>query len=169
MSAPIDLFRRVTTGVYVVGVTDEGRSNAFTAAWVTQVSFEPLLVALSVNRKNASYALLKHSGTFVLNVLRRDQLDLARHFGTQSGSEVDKLAGYRWRRGSLGAPILQDAAAYLECRMTGATSAGDHEVVLARAIRGEVMDNTAEVMVYAQTGNLDGSSELYPASFEKGT
>jgi flavin reductase (DIM6/NTAB) family NADH-FMN oxidoreductase RutF len=169
ISAPIDLFRRLTTGVYVVGVAHGGRSNAFTAAWVTQVSFEPLLVALAVNPKNLSYALLKQSGAFVLNMLRRDQLELARHFGTQSGRERDKLSGQRWRLGTLGAPILQDAAAYLECRMTGATPAGDHELVLGRAIRGEVIDDTAEVMVYAQTGDLDGSSELYPRSFEKGT
>jgi flavin reductase (DIM6/NTAB) family NADH-FMN oxidoreductase RutF len=168
-SAPIDLFRRLTTGVYVVGVAHEGRSNAFTAAWVTQVSFEPLLVALAVNPENLSYSLLKQSGTFVLNLLRRDQLDLARHFGTESGRKLDKLAGQRWRPGSLGAPILQDAAAYLECRMTGATFAGDHELVLGQAVRGEVMDDTAELMVYAQTGDLDGSSELYPPSFEKGT
>ena len=165
--APIDLFRRLTTGVYVVGAAHEGQHNAFTAAWVTQVSFEPMLVALAVNPQNLSYSLLKQGGTFVLNMLRRNQLDLARHFGTQSGRNLDKLAGQRWRPGSLGAPVLQDAAAYLECRITGVVAAGDHELVIGRAIRGEVIDDTAEMMVYAQTGDLDGSSELYPRSFEK--
>ena len=43
---PLDLFRRLTNGVYVVGVADGPRRNAFTAAWITQVSFEPLLIAL---------------------------------------------------------------------------------------------------------------------------
>jgi flavin reductase (DIM6/NTAB) family NADH-FMN oxidoreductase RutF len=168
-SQPIDLFRRLTTGVYVVGVAYEGRHNAFTAAWVTQVSFEPLLVAISVNPKNLSYSLLKQSGRFVLNMLRRDQLDLARHFGTQSGRELDKLVGQRWRPGTLGVPILQNAAAYLECHITGALAAGDHELVLGKAVGGEVIDDTAEVLVYAQTGDLDGSSELYPRSFERDT
>lgn len=169
VSAPIDLFRRLTTGVYVVGVAYQGRQNAFTAAWVTQVSFEPLLVALAVNPKNMSHSLLKQSGTFVLNMLRRNQFDLARQFGTQSGRELDKLVGQRWRPGTLGAPILENAAAYLECRITGATPAGDHELVLGEAVGGEVIDDTAEVMVYAETGDLDGSSELYPRSFAKGT
>ncbi len=58
MSAPIELFRRLSTGVYVVGVAHEGRANAFTAAWITQVSFDPLLVALSVNPQNFSHSLL---------------------------------------------------------------------------------------------------------------
>ena len=168
VSAPLDLFRRLNTGVYVVAVAYEGRQNAFTAAWVTQVSFEPLLVALAVNPKNLSYSLLRQSETFVLNMLRRNQLDLARHFGTQSGRELDKLRGQRWRPGILGAPVLKDAAAYLECRITGATSAGDHELVLGEAVGGEVIDDTAELLIYAQTGDLDGSSKLYPPSFERG-
>ena len=169
ISTPIDLFRRLTTGVYVVGVAYEDRQNAFTAAWLTQVSFEPLLVALAVNPKNLSYSLLKESGAFVLNILRRDQLDVARHFGTRSGRELDKLAGQRWRPGTSGAPILLNALAYLECRIINAVAAGDHELVLAEAVDGEVIDNTAEVLGYAQTGDLDGSSELYPRSFEKRT
>ena len=40
-----ELFRRLSTGVYVVGVAAGERRNAFTAAWLTQVSFDPLLVA----------------------------------------------------------------------------------------------------------------------------
>jgi flavin reductase (DIM6/NTAB) family NADH-FMN oxidoreductase RutF len=102
-------------------------------------------------------------------VLRREQLDLARHFGTRSGKEMDKLAGQRWHHGALGAPVLDQAAAYLECRITGWTPAGDHEIILAEAVGGAVIDDTAEPMSYAQTGDLDGSSALYPGSFEEGS
>jgi flavin reductase (DIM6/NTAB) family NADH-FMN oxidoreductase RutF len=165
MSAPVELFRRLSTGVYVVGVAHRGRANAFTAAWVTQVSFDPLLIAISVNPENYSYSLLKQSNVFALNVLGQDQLDLARHFGTQSGKDLDKLAGHRWHPGALGVPVLNDAAAYLECRITGSTPAGDHEIIIAEAVGGGVIDDTAEPMSYAQTGDLDGSSELYPESF----
>ena len=70
---PAAVCRRLTAGVYVIGVAHGGRANAFTAAWVTQVSFDPLLVALSVNPSNASYPLLTGSGVFVVNVLRAGQ------------------------------------------------------------------------------------------------
>jgi flavin reductase (DIM6/NTAB) family NADH-FMN oxidoreductase RutF len=169
MSAPIELFRRVSTGVYVVGVAYRGRMNAFTAAWITQVSFDPLLVALSVNPKNLSYSLLTKSGVFVLNMLKQDQLELARHFGTQSGADLEKLAGHRCRPGTLGAPILENAAAYLECRVMKSITAGDHEIVVGMPVGGEVIDDTAELMMYAQTGDLDGSSKLYPRTFEQRT
>jgi flavin reductase (DIM6/NTAB) family NADH-FMN oxidoreductase RutF len=162
--SPIDLFRRLSTGVYVIGVSHNGRSNAFTAAWVTQVSFDPLLLALTVNPENFSHSLLRESGVFAINVLKRGQLELARHFGTQSGRDVDKLAGQRWRRGELGAPLLADAAAFLECRIVDVMTVGDHELVAGRPVAGRVLDQSAEVMTYAETGDLDGSSELYPSS-----
>ena len=165
MSPPIELFRRLTNGVYIVGVNHGRRSNAFTAAWLTQVSFDPLLIALSVNPDHFSYALLQESGVFTINVLRRGDLDLTRHFGTQSGRNADKLAGRRWRSGSLGAPVLEEAIAYLECRVMGSIPAGDHELVLGRAVAGAVIDDTASPMRYAETGDVDGSSELYPAIF----
>lgn len=165
MSVPIDLFRRLTNGVYVIGVAHNGRSNAFTAAWVTQVSFDPLLVALSVNPENFSFSLLQPSGVFVINVLRAGQMDLARHFGTQSGGQVDKLTGQRWRAGRLGVPVILDGAAYLECRVFGTVPAGDHELVLGHVVGGEILDDTADPMTYAETGDVDGSSALYPPSF----
>lgn len=47
------LFQRLTQGVYVVGVAHGEVRKAFTAAWVMQVSFEPLLLALSINPHHA--------------------------------------------------------------------------------------------------------------------
>ncbi len=141
------------------------RSNAFTAAWITQVSFDPLLLSLSINPEHFSYPLLKESGLFTVNILRQGQLDLARHFGCQSGRSTDKLAGQRWRPGQLGAPVLLDAAAYLECRVAGTTPAGDHQLVLGQVAAGGVLDPDASPMLYSETGDLDGSSALYPREF----
>lgn len=163
--APLDVFRRLTTGVYVIGVAHAGRTNAFTAAWLTQVAFDPLLVALSVNASSASYPLLTGSGAFVVNVLRAGQIDLAARFGTHSGRDVDKIAGVRWRAGQFGAPVLSEAAAFLECRVTATIPAGDHVVVLGEALDGAVFADDAVPLRYDETGNIDGSAALYPESF----
>jgi flavin reductase (DIM6/NTAB) family NADH-FMN oxidoreductase RutF len=166
--APVELFRRLTCGLYVVGVAHEGRRDAFTAGWITQVSFQPLLLALSINPEHASYPLLVAGGEFTVNVLRRGQFELARRFGTLSGRDTDKLAGQRWAPGPAGAPILLDAAACLECRVTDRHSAGDHELVVAQVTGGRLLDPAAPPMTYAETGNLDGSAELFPSSFDQG-
>ena len=157
------VFRRLTVGVYVVGVADGGRRDAFTAAWVTQVSFDPPLLVVSVNPQNASYAVLRASGCFTISALKRGQLEIARRLGTRSGREEDKLADVRWSPGASGAPILDDALAYFECDVTTSLPAGDHVLVVGRVIDGRILDADAVPMTYAETGDMDGSSGLYRA------
>jgi flavin reductase (DIM6/NTAB) family NADH-FMN oxidoreductase RutF len=163
---PLALFRRLTNGVYVVGVAHDGRANAFTAAWITQVSFDPPLLALSIHPDHASYPMLTASAAFVVNVLAGDGLPLAERFGTRSGRETDKLAGVGWRPGTTGGPILVEAAAHLECRVVESLVAGDHRLIVARVVGGEVHDGAATPLRYAETGDLDGSSALYPPAFD---
>jgi flavin reductase (DIM6/NTAB) family NADH-FMN oxidoreductase RutF len=57
-----------------------------------QVSFDPLLLALSINRYHSSYELLKQGRAFSVNVLKKDQLELAAHFGRPAGP---KKVGHR--------------------------------------------------------------------------
>jgi len=159
------LFRRLTLGVYVIGVAHDAQRDGFTAACVVQASYDPLLLAASVNPQHASYALLHASGGFVVNVLKSGSLDLARRFGTRSGRDVDKLAGISWRPAAGGAPVLDDALAYFDCRVAGTLPAGDHELVVGRVVGGEILDPDAQPMTYAETGDLDGSSALFPSHF----
>jgi len=158
------LFHRLSYGVYVVGVAAGDRRDGFTAAWVMQASFDPLLLALSINSSNASYELLHAGGGFTVNVLKQGQLELARRFGTRSGRNEDKLAGIRWRPGRTGAPILEQALAYFDCELAGRHRAGDHELVLGRVVDGKIFDPGAAPLTYADTGDMDGSAELYPTS-----
>ncbi len=159
------LFRQLTLGVYVVGVAHGEQRDAFTAAWIMQISFEPLLVALSINPQHASYPLLAKSRTFAVTVPKQGQLELARHFGTQSARDVDKLTGIPWQPGRSGAPVLQAGLAYFDCEVTASMQAGDHELVLGRVVEGQILEPGAAPLVYADTGDMDGSSRLYPAAF----
>ncbi|HLF96714.1 MAG TPA: flavin reductase family protein [Methylococcaceae bacterium] len=158
------LFGTLTHGVYVIGVAAGETRNAFTAAWLMQASFDPPLLALSINPQHSSYRLLKDSGAFSVNVLKRSQTDLAGHFGQPAS--VDKLASITWQAGlKTGTPILDGALAWFECRVEGEYLAGDHVVVVGRVVDGGVRDASAEALNYRDTGNLDGAAVLFPASF----
>jgi flavin reductase (DIM6/NTAB) family NADH-FMN oxidoreductase RutF len=165
MSDLAALFHRLTFGVYVIGVSDGERRDAFTAAWVMQASFDPLLLALSINPDNASYPILHAGRSFTVNVLAEGQLALARRFGTTSGRDEDKLAGVSWHPGRRGAPILEEALAWFECELQSSLAAGDHELVLGRVTDGGIHAPDAKPMAYADTGAMDGSSALYPEGF----
>ena len=158
-----DLFKQLTHGVYVIGVGREGRRNAFTAAAVMHVSFDPLLLALSVHPHHASYQMLKEGGVFSVNVLRADQQDLARHFG--SPASTDKLAAVPWHVECTGAPLLDDVPAYFECTFNHECPAGDHRLIVGQVVGGAWLDHSATPMNYRDTGDMDSSSRLYPDRF----
>ncbi len=155
-----ELLRCLTQGVYIVGVGRENAVNAFTAAWVMQVSFKPTLLALSISPQHRSYALLKDSGAYSVNVLGAGQAELAQHFG-QSGL-ADKLGAVPWHKGSLGVPVLDAVPAWLECQVMQELPAGDHVLVVGRVVAGEVRVQKPQLLTYAETGTMDESVQLYP-------
>jgi flavin reductase (DIM6/NTAB) family NADH-FMN oxidoreductase RutF len=159
----VSLFKSLTTGVYVVGVAHGDLRNAFTAAFVMQVSYDPLLLALSINPNHSSYGLLKEGGAFSVNVLKRGQLELAAHFGEHASA--GKLGSIAWRPGRTGVPLLQLSLAWFECQVIDEHPAGDHVVVLGKVIDGRLLDSKAEPMIYGETGAMDGAGALFPAGF----
>jgi flavin reductase (DIM6/NTAB) family NADH-FMN oxidoreductase RutF len=152
----------ISLGVYVVGVCDGRGTNAFTASSVVPVSFKPVMVAVAVGTDHASRPTLHAGRAFTINVLKRDQVDLASHFGRVSGRVANKLGGVRWRPGVSGAPILLDALAYIECELASGVVAGDHELVVGRVIDGGVLAADELPLLYRDTRNLDGARDLYP-------
>ena len=163
MSAIAQLFRQLTHGVYVVGVAHGSECNAFTTAWVMQASFDPLLLALSINPEHTSYPLLITSGAFTVNVLRQDQMTLAAHFA-QPRCE-NKLGGIDWSQKRTGAPVLAECLAYFECVVASRCAAGDHEIIVGRVIDGSLLNEGIPPLEYRDTGDLDGSSRLFPETF----
>ena len=153
-----NILQHITQGVYVVGVADGDKTNAFTAAWVMQVSFSPVLLAISINPEHYSYQLLKKGSVCSVNVLSQEQSHFAEHFG-QSGIS-DKMAVGTWAAASTGAPVLQESLAYFDCKVSHETSAGDHQLVICEVLEARKL-NVGAAMLYGDTGRMDKSNELY--------
>ena len=162
----VALFRKLTLGVYVIGVTDGRVRDAFTASSVTQVSYRPLMLSLAINPEHAAYPLLMASRTWTVNVLRDNQIELARRFGTASRPGLDKMQGMTWGAGRQGAPFLISALAYFDCSLAAEYPAGDHRIVVGHVTNGKLFAGQAHPLGYADTGNLDQSADLYPSQFE---
>jgi flavin reductase (DIM6/NTAB) family NADH-FMN oxidoreductase RutF len=141
----------------VIGVTDGTYQNAFTAAWVMQVSFNPLLLAISINPEHYSYQLLQAGGVCTVNVLGQEQYAIAEHFGH---SDKDKMVGFQWHIDKTGAPILSESLAYFDCEVSHYSDAGDHKIAICKVISAARL-NEGCPLLYSQTGDMDGSRELY--------
>ncbi|KAF3983614.1 MAG: flavin reductase [Methylococcales symbiont of Hymedesmia sp. n. MRB-2018] len=152
------LMKNITHGVYLISVKSRQQQNAFTAAWLMQVSFNPLLICFSINPQNRSYKLLKESGVCCISVLNNAQFIEADHFG--HSNITDKMQGFNWLETKIGLSALTDSLAYIECRVDHYSAAGDHQLVICEVINGAVLNHQTP-MLYNDTEDMDKSSQLY--------
>lgn len=131
--------RMIPYGLYVL-TADDGKGNvaAATINFVTQSSFAPPLVTLGVKVDSGAYAILKQTGAFALNVLGKDQKGAAFAFFKPAKVEGDKISGMAFTKGTVGAPLLSDAPAAVECRVKKIVEEGDHHVVVAEVVEAHV-------------------------------
>lgn len=125
------------TGVTVVTGRDEEGAFGLTVNAVSAVSLEPTLVLVCLAWSSASLDRILESGAFAVNVLRAGDEGLARRFSR--GSRSDRFREIEFRTGTGGAPLLDRALAWLDCRVWRVHEAGDHAVVV-----GEVLDCDAD-------------------------
>ncbi len=143
--------RSIVHGVYVIGVRDGEKLNAFTATWVTQVSFEPPLVAAAIRKGSLSLQMIEKSRVFVINFLATGQKTIAQHFLKPAHLGGDKLEGVPYKAGVTGAPVLDEAVAYVECRVKEIHPGGDHAIVVGEVVEAGVQ-REAEPLMLKETG-----------------
>ncbi|MDQ6660934.1 MAG: flavin reductase family protein, partial [Chloroflexota bacterium] len=109
--------RTFTYGLYAVSCAEGNEVNAFTANWLTQVSFEPPLVAVSVENNSKSLPMIERSRVFTINVFRTGDRELSAELGKSALKYPDKLAEISYEKGANGCPILRDALAWVACEV----------------------------------------------------
>ena len=126
--------RLFTYGLYAVSCAHDGDANVFTANWLTQVSFEPPLVAVSVENASASLPLILASGLFAINVFATGQRDLAGALGKSRLRAGDKLGGVPHTLSANGLPLLSETLGWVECRVGDHLVTGDSTLVVGEVI-----------------------------------
>src|SRR5215218_5482270 len=117
LGAKKTVLRQFTYGLYAVTATYDGDRGVFTANWLSQVSFEPPLVALSVELDSSTLALIRASGRFTICPLVEGQKELAGGLGRPRSKSGDKfetmnLAVTTTEQGDL---ALRDSLGYVTC------------------------------------------------------
>lgn len=128
------VLRIFTYGLYAVSCADGGEVNAFTANWLSQVSFEPPLVAVSVENETKSLPMILRSRRFIINVYHQGDRELAGQLGKSALKHPEKLAGVEYTPGPGGIPILRAALAWVVCEVRHTVEAGDSTLIVADVV-----------------------------------
>jgi flavin reductase (DIM6/NTAB) family NADH-FMN oxidoreductase RutF len=130
--------RLFTYGLYAVTTGALDDVGIFTANWLGQVSFEPPLVAVSVENDSYSLPLIQRTGYFAITVLAAEQRELAGALGKPHSRAPQKAIGLALVAGQTGCPLLTEGLASVECVVEGQLAAGDSTVMLGRVVNAVV-------------------------------
>jgi flavin reductase (DIM6/NTAB) family NADH-FMN oxidoreductase RutF len=147
------VLRQFTYGLYAVSAQHAGERGIFTANWLSQASFDPPLVMVSIERDSWTLGLIRQSGRFVVSTFAAGQRDLAGALGKPRSRAGDKFAalGLRVVETATGDPALADALGYVVCRVLSETPAGDSVLLLGEVIEARVL-NEGEPLTMRDAG-----------------
>jgi flavin reductase (DIM6/NTAB) family NADH-FMN oxidoreductase RutF len=131
----------MTYGIYGLTTFYKDEINGMIASWVSQVSYDPLLIMVAVHQSRYSHHLIEQSGCFALHVLHRDQAEFLNRF--KGFGPQEKFAGLRWQRGATGCPVLEDCLAYFECRVKSQYAPGNHTLFCGEVMASQVFSEGA--------------------------
>ena len=139
------IFGRFATGVTVVTTRIGETFHGMTANAVTSLSLDPPLVLVAVDRRAGMHAALHAGQCFALNILDDTHEPLSRRFAASGPKEFGDLA---LTSAVTGAPILTEALAWADCRITEVLPGGDHDIFIGEILAGGHREDGRPLLYY---------------------
>jgi flavin reductase (DIM6/NTAB) family NADH-FMN oxidoreductase RutF len=153
-----EAFGHFPSGVIAIAAEVDGARVGLAASTFVPVSLDPPLVSFCLADSVSAAPAVARATTVAVHVLHHEQEAAARTFAT---SGIDRFAAHgAWTPGPDGVPLLDGVAARIVCRIDRRVRAGDHTIVLATPIAGDLHgDAAATPLVYH-----DGAYTHLPAA-----
>jgi flavin reductase ActVB len=137
-----DLFRavlgRFASGITVITARDEqGTPHGMTVSAFSSLSLSPPLILVCIANDATMAPLIARTDTFAVNILSAGQEAVSRRF---AGKVDDRFAGIGYHEGDLGAPILEEVLAWMQCRIVARHEAGDHVIVVGQVEQASAIE-----------------------------
>jgi flavin reductase (DIM6/NTAB) family NADH-FMN oxidoreductase RutF len=129
------VLRLLSNGMYVLTSRTKKQFGAATVTWVSQASFKPPLLMVALRKDGSVYSCVVESRAAVLHVLDTGQQDIAQKFFAPTEEIHGLLNSEPYSEGTIGAPVLKNLGAYLECKVLEVLEKqGDHAIVVFEVI-----------------------------------
>ena len=133
---------KLTYGVYLLSANDGKRDNGCVINTAVQVANSPTRISIAVIKDNLTHDMIQASGQFNLSAISEDApFELFKHFGMQSGRDVDKFADFKEvSRSENGLYYLNKwANAFMSLKVVASVDLGSHTLFIGELVDGEVL------------------------------
>ncbi|MCS6849388.1 MAG: flavin reductase family protein [Anaerolineae bacterium] len=123
------VMRRWASTVTIITTKAGDMIYGLTATAFSSLSVNPPEVFISINKQTRTHPLIEQGGVFCVNFLAPEMIHISDRFAGRRPNE-ERFQDVRYRAEATGAPVLDDAIAYLDCTVARALDAGDHTIFI---------------------------------------
>jgi flavin reductase (DIM6/NTAB) family NADH-FMN oxidoreductase RutF/rubredoxin len=141
---------KLSYGMCIVSAQKDAKISGCIVNTVFQVTPEPPMIAVSVNKQNLTWDYISASRRFAVSILAEDTpMPFIGRFGFRTGKNFNKFEGVKYKTGQNGSPIILDnAIAFIEAEVINSVDVISHTLFIAKVVACQTLDETKPAMTY---------------------
>lgn len=142
------------SGVSVVSTRVDGLAYGMTVSSFSSLSLDPPLILVCIANTNRMCELAESAGGFTVSILERSQEAASNAFagtGREPSATLDPDGQVAEASTAAGLPVVDHAAAWLDCALHSVIVEGDHTILCGR-VREARADPGARPLLYYRRG-----------------
>lgn len=142
---------KIPNALVLVGSASGDEWNGMTASWVTQLSMEPVLVGVGIDNKSLTRRLIGEGGSFSVNLWSAEDTRTFVKFSKPAERDGNTLNGRPVRAATTGAPVFDEAVAWMDCEVRHTIDMGTHTLFVGEVVDAAIRDDEARVAAMSDT------------------
>ncbi len=134
---------KISNALALVGSKAGERRNAMTTTWVTQLSMDPVLIGIGVENDSVTHGLISEGGSFTVNLWDATDTKVFVKFSKPATDDGAALNGRPVRAATTGAPVFEEALAWMDCQVRHTLDLGTHTLFVGEIVDAAIRDDEA--------------------------
>ena len=130
---------KIPNALALIGSRAGIERNAMTASWITQLSMEPVLIGVGVDNTAVTHRLISQGGSFTVNLWNAEDTRVFVKFSKPAVYAEGTLNGRAVREATTGAPVFEEAIAWMDCEVRHALDLGTHTLFVGELVDGAIL------------------------------
>ena len=155
MAIDDELLNRVTwkipNALTLVGSAAGAERNGMTTSWVTQLSMAPVLIGIGVDNTAVTHRLITDGGSFSVNLWDAEDTRVFVKFSKPAKDDGSTLNGRPVRSEVTGAPVFDEALAWMDCEVRHTLDLGTHTLFVGEVVGAGIANDEARAASMSDT------------------
>jgi flavin reductase (DIM6/NTAB) family NADH-FMN oxidoreductase RutF len=142
---------KIPNALALVGSRSGDERNGMTTSWITQLSMEPVLIGIGVDNTAVTHRLITEGGSFTVNLWDADDTRVFVKFSKPATDDGETLNGRAVRVATTGAPVFEEAIAWVDCEVRHTLDVGTHTLFVGEVVDAGLRDDDVRAAAMSDT------------------